>query len=149
MSNNDGWAEVGSSTDSATKTYTSSEVSESILLSIKKTLGISPEDEAFDVDIMMHINSAFSELAQLGVGPDDVFMIEDASSTWDEFLEDENKLNLVKSWMWLEVRLMFDPPTASVLSAMERKRDEYEWRLNVAGDKPIDRTDQNGTNAID
>ena len=129
--------------------YSNSEISDSILLSIKKSLNIPPEETAFDVDLVMHINSCFSELNQLGVGTEDAFYIEDATSSWAEFTEDDPTLNMVKSWMFLDVRLMFDPPTASVLSSMERKRDEYEWRLNVAGDKLTDRTDQNGTNAID
>lgn len=134
---------------SDTREYTRAEVSDSILLSIKKTLGNPPEYDGFDVDLLLHINSAFSELNQLGVGPAETFVVEDETSTWDEFLEDKNQLNLVKTWMYLEVRLVFDPPTASVLSSMERKRDEYEWRLNVAADAPIDRTGQNGTKSTD
>ena len=130
---------------STEKEYSNEEISESILLSVKKSLNIPPKETAFDVDLLMHINSGFAELYQLGVGPDEAFMIEDETSTWDEFTEDDNAINMVKSWMYIDVRMMFDPPTASILAAMERKRDEYEWRLNVAGDKLTDRTGQNGT----
>lgn len=136
-------SQTGSSVDDVE--YSNAEIADSILLSVKKSLNIPPEETAFDVDLMMHINSAFSELYQLGVGPDEAFMIEDETSTWDEFTNDDGAINMVKSWMYLDVRIMFDPPTASILSAMERKRDEYEWRLNVAGDKLTDRTGQNGT----
>lgn len=114
----------------------------SILAEVKKALNVAPEITAFDVDIILHINSVFAELNQLGVGPSETFSIEDSSASWDDFSTNAD-LNMVKSYMYLEVRLMFDPPTASVLSALERKRDEYEWRLNVAGDSPLDRTDQN------
>ncbi len=121
-----------------------SAVLNSILNSTKKVLNIEPEDEAFDVDLILHINSVFSELCALGVGPERAYSIESSDETWDEFITNTD-LNMVKSYMYLEVRLMFDPPTASLLSAMERKRDEYEWRLNVEADRPIDRSyDQNG-----
>lgn len=109
-------------------------VTNSILLSVKKSLGIPPSVETFDVDLVLLINSVFSELNQLGVGPDTPFTIEDDSSTWDEFLIDE-RIGMVQAYMFLDVKLMFDPPAPSVITAMEKKRDEYEWRLNVAGDK--------------
>jgi hypothetical protein len=131
------------------KEYSVSEISDSILLSVKKALNVPPEETAFDADIMMHVNSALAELNQLGVGPEDPLMIEDETTSWDELTEGDYRLNMAKSWMFLEVRLMFDPPAASVLSAIERKRDEYEWRLNVAGDRLTDRTDQNGTETND
>ena len=107
----------------------------SILYSVKKSLGIYPEDSAFDADIIICINSVFSELNQLGVGPAGGFEIVGSDEVWSDYVTDIN-LNMVKSYMALEVRLMFDPPTASLLSALERKRDEYEWRLNVAVSTP-------------
>ena len=118
---------------------------ESILTSIKKNLNIAEEETAFDADIVLHINSVFAELYQLGVMADDEpFSIEGADETWSDFTSRVD-LNMVKSYMYLEVRLMFDPPTASLLAALERKRDEYEWRLNVAGDKLTDWSkDKNG-----
>lgn len=117
--------------------------SQSILETILNMLGIEPSNEAFDQEIIVHINSVFSELHQLGVGPEQTFFITNREQTWSEFTTDAD-LNLVKSYIWMEVRLMFDPPTASLLTALEKRRDEYEWRLNVAADRPLDRSeDQN------
>ena len=108
---------------------------ESILTSVKKMLGIAEEYEHFDPDIVMHINSAFSVLTQLGVGPSSGFAIRDKSSVWEDFIGSDLRLEMVKSYMHLKVRLLFDPPMSSaLLSAMERQISEYEWRLNVAVD---------------
>lgn len=108
---------------------------ESILTSIKKMLGIVEEDTHFDPDIIMHINSVFMILNQLGVGPADGFYIEDDTSTWANFLEDSTKLQMVKSYMNLKVRLLFDPPTSSTtMKAMEDSIREFEFRLNIAVD---------------
>ena len=112
------------------------EVSNSILLSVKKSLGIPPSVLSFDADLILLINSVFAELHQLGVGPEEVFFIEDDGSSWDEFITGD-VINMVRAYMFLEVKLMFDPPTSAVITAMEKKRDEYEWRLNVAGDKSV------------
>ena len=108
-------------------------MAESILNSIKKLLGITTEYEHFDQDIIMHINSVFVILNQMGVGPDNVYYITDATQTWDQFI-DEAKLNMVKSYMYLKVRLLFDPPTGSVQDAIKNQIAELEWRLNVAVD---------------
>lgn len=108
-------------------------MTESILNSIKKLLGITAEYEHFDPDITMHINSVFVILNQLGVGPDTPFSITGDSETWDQFI-DEAKLNMVKSYMYLKVRLLFDPPTGSVQDAIKNQIAELEWRLNVAVD---------------
>lgn len=110
---------------------------ESILTSIKKLLGIAEEYEHFDNDIIMHINSVFMILTQLGVGPSKGFAITDSSATWDDFLpEDSEKLQAVKTYMYMKVRLMFDPPTSSaVMESMNRMISELEWRLNVAVDQ--------------
>ena len=109
---------------------------ESILTSIKKLLGIAEEYEHFDNDIIMHINSVFMILTQLGVGPSRGFMITDSSATWDDFLpEDSDNLQAVKTYMYMKVRLMFDPPTSSaVMESMNRMVSEFEWRLNTAVD---------------
>ena len=109
---------------------------ESILTSIKKLLGIAEEYEHFDNDIIMHINSVFMILTQLGVGPSKGFMITDSSASWDDFLpEGGEKLQAVKTYMYMKVRLMFDPPTSSaVMESMNRMVNEFEWRLNVAVD---------------
>ena len=105
---------------------------QSILISTKKVLGIAADYTAFDLDIITHINAAFSTLTQLGVGPADGFMIEDASSEWYDYIEDDIQLNTVKSYVFLKVRQLFDPPTTSYLiTAMEKQIQELEWRLNV------------------
>lgn len=107
---------------------------ESILTSIKKLLGIQEEYTNFDNDIIMHINSTFSTLTQLGVGPSNGFIIKDKSSTWDEFISD-NRLECVKSYVYLKVRLLFDPPsTSAVMDSINRQITEYEWRLNVTAE---------------
>lgn len=107
---------------------------DSILKTIKKLLGISDEETHFDTDIIMHINSVFSILHQLGVGPDKSFSIQDDTATWDDFIENDNNFNDVRTYIYLKVRLLFDPPSSSsVMSAMERQISELEWRLNVEG----------------
>ena len=104
----------------------------SILISTKKVLGIGEGYTAFDEDIIMHINSAFSTLNQLGVGPEEGFYIYDETAEWEDIELPDNQLNHVKTFIFLKVRLMFDPPTTSfVLEAMERQIKEFEWRLNV------------------
>ena len=105
---------------------------ESILISIKKLLQISEDDTAFDTDIIMHINSVFMILWQLGVGPSKGFFIEDETAEWSDFIEDGLNLELVKSYVYLKVKLLFDPPTSSfVMESMNRQIAEFEWRLNV------------------
>ena len=112
---------------------------DSILTSIKKLLGITEEYENFDQDIIMHINSAFMILNQLGVGPKSGFSINDKSSTWDEFIPERSNLEAVKTYVHLKVKLMFDPPLSStVIEAIKSQINELEWRLNVSVDPPID-----------
>jgi hypothetical protein len=105
----------------------------SILNSTKKILGVANDYTAFDLDIITHINTAFSTLTQLGVGPSAGFMIEDDTATWDEFIgATDPQLNSVKSYVYLRVRLLFDPPATSYLiNAYEDQIRELEWRLNV------------------
>lgn len=108
---------------------------ESILTSIKKLLGISEEYEHFDADLIMHINSVFMILTQLGVGPSEGFRITDESEIWTDFISEPVRINLVKSYMYLKVKLLFDPPSSSaVIESMNRMINEFEWRLNVAAD---------------
>lgn len=105
---------------------------DSILTLVKKNLGIEEDCEDFDDEIIMHINSVFMILSQLGVGPKEGFAIQDKTSTWSEYISKEQNLNLVKSYMYLRVRIMFDPPQNSfTLTSMENQAKEYEWRLNV------------------
>lgn len=105
---------------------------ESILTSVKKLCGITAEYTQFDPDIIMHINSVFMILRQMGVGPANGFSIEDASSVWTNFLPEDNPYyESVKSYMGLKVRLLFDPPSSSVhMEAMKSMISELEWRLN-------------------
>ena len=105
---------------------------ESILTSIKLLLGITEDYEAFDQQIIAHINSVFMILTQLGVGPPDGFMITSKVDTWNEFISDEKKMQLVKSYMHLKVKMLFDPPSSSaVMDSTNRMINEFEWRLNL------------------
>ena len=110
-------------------------MSESILTSVKKNLGIIEDDTSFDSDIILDINSIFPILYQIGIGPEG-FQIEDKMTTWGDYLgEDEGRLSLVKSYMYLQVRIIFDPPqSSSVISAYESRIAEYTWRLNCMVD---------------
>ena len=106
---------------------------ESILTSIKKLLGIEEDYVHFDADIIMHINSVLSILTQLGVGPSEGYFIKDANATWDEFITNPAKLELVKSYVYLKVRLMFDPPSSSsAIESMNQLISELEFRIIVA-----------------
>jgi len=105
---------------------------DSILNSVKKVLSIADDYTAFDVDVIMHINSVFNTLQQLGVGPEEGFAIEDEEAEWDEFLRGDTNLNSVKTYVYLRVRLLFDPPeTSYAKDAMANQVQELEWRLNV------------------
>lgn len=106
--------------------------SSSILDSTKKALGVGFDYDVFDPDIIMHINSAFATLNQLGIGPEEGFAITDDQTTWDAFLGTDPRLNSVKTYVFLKVRYVFDPPATSfVLNAMKEQIQEHEWRLNV------------------
>lgn len=111
----------------------------SILASIKKLLGLNPDYDDFDQDIIMHINSVFMILTQLGVGPSKGYAITDDSSTWDEYLPEDPILESVKSYMYMKVRLLFDPPTSSsAMESMNRLINEFEVRINIAAETPTD-----------
>ena len=113
-------------------------IMDSILISVKKMLGITADYTHFDDDIIMHINSVFMILHQLGVGPEEGFMIESDRETWDEFIKNEFTIESVKSYMYLKVGLLFDPPTSSnVMEAKNRLANELEWRLNTAVDNKL------------
>lgn len=107
----------------------------SILKSTKKILGLGDDYDVFDLDVITHINAVFSTLQQLGVGPAAGFMIEDDGPTWDDFLLNDPRLNNVKTYVYLRVRLLFDPPATSfAISAMQEQIKEFEWRLTVTTD---------------
>lgn len=108
---------------------------DSILDSIKKILGMPPDYDAFDTDLVIHINSVFGILAQLGVGPAGGFSISDNTTLWKAYLGNSKDLEMVKSYIALKVRMVFDPPTiGAVMDAMKEQIREYEWRLNVQVD---------------
>lgn len=108
---------------------------DSILTSIKKLLGITEEYTHFDTDLIIHINSVFATLTQLGVGPSEGFAIVDNKDNWEEFTNDNVLIESVKSYIYLKVKLLFDPPTSSaVIESYKQMINEFEWRLNVAAE---------------
>lgn len=112
---------------------------DSILTSVKKMLGITEEYTHFDTDIIIHINSVFMILSQLGVGPEGGFTIQDASTTWDEYISG-SKAELVKSYIFLKVRLLFDPPeSTAAIEAIKNQINEFEWRLFIFAD-PVEKS---------
>lgn len=107
-------------------------VESSILNTIKKMLGLSPNDIAFDVDITVHINSVFMILNQLGIGGPIAFMITGPEDIWDQVEVMPSSVEALKTFMYLRVRLLFDPPASgSVLSAMKEQAEEFGWRLKT------------------
>ena len=104
----------------------------SILLSTKKVLNVSPDDPSFDMDILTFINSAFSTLHDLGVGPVGGLVIEDEDAEWDELGEPMYQLSMIKTYTFLRVRMLFDPPgTSYLINAMNEQINSHEWRLSV------------------
>lgn len=112
------------------------EMTESILTSIKKLLGIEADYDHFNADLVMHINSVLSILTQLGVGPTNGFSITGDTEEWSDFIiNDPNNFSLVKSYIYLKVKLLFDPPLSSAaMDSINRQISEFEWRLSVAAD---------------
>ena len=103
---------------------------DSILTSVKKIIGISEEDESFDTDLIMHINSVLMILNQLGVGPEDGFSITDKSAVWTDVIGDNKLIEATKTFVGLKVRLIFDPPTSSAhIESLKEIIKEFEWRL--------------------
>ena len=109
---------------------------ESILNSTKKLLGITEDYDYFDQDIIININSVFMILNQMGVGPKEAFTISDDTSTWNDFIGTSSNIESVKTYMYLKVRLMFDPPASGTITEVIKATiSELEWRLNVESDK--------------
>lgn len=109
-------------------------MTDSILNSVKHAIGGDINGSAFDADLIMHINATFNILQQMGIGPDTNFRIEDDSAVWSDFVGDD-ELPMVQSYMYLKVRLLFDPPSSSfVLDSMRNQAEEMEWRMNVEED---------------
>lgn len=108
---------------------------DSILDSIKKLLGLSPEDDSFDVDVILHINTALSVLTQIGMGPASGFSIADNTTTWNEYVQGDARLNLIKTYVYMKVKQAFDPPTSGTANdALKRQIDEYESRISYLVD---------------
>jgi len=104
----------------------------SILNSTKQILGLAADYTAFDLDVLTHINAAFSVTNQLGLGPEEGVFITGATEDWPELGLPDNQLNMMKTYVYLKVRSLFDPPTTSfALAAMDNQIKEHEWRLNM------------------
>ena len=118
---------------------------ESILTSIKILLGLQEEQTDFDNEIIMHINSVFADLAQMGVGPSKCFYIEDKSDIWDDFIADNDLLQSVKSYINLRVKILFDSASmgSSTLAAYERQISQWEWRLNMIAEGAFQKNAEN------
>lgn len=110
---------------------------DSILKTVKKMLGLTPEDTSFDIDIIIHINSVLATLNQLGVGVQN-FAITSEGETWDEFLEGNRDLEQVKTYVYVKTRIAFDPPVGSALESFKELAKELEWRLNVVQENKKD-----------
>lgn len=110
----------------------------SILTSTKKILNVAPDDTSFDQDIITHINSAFSVVNQMGVGPALGFSIDDNSAVWEDLALPLNQLSLLKTYVFLKTKSLFDPPTTSFhIEAMNKQLQEHEWRLNHSREELI------------
>ena len=105
---------------------------DSILVSIKKMLGLDNDYTPFDADVLIHINAAFMTLCQMGIGPKEGFAVTDDSQTWNDFLTNKVMLGGVKTWVYLQVKMLFDPPANSfVMDAYKTQAEQILWRLNV------------------
>lgn len=110
---------------------------ESILTSTKKLLGIEDNDTSFDLDVLIHINTALAILNQLGVGPNEGILVADKSTLWEAVLADNKFLVPAKSYVFLKVKLLFDPPLSSAaIESMNKLIAEFEWRLTVLVETP-------------
>ena len=120
---------------------------DSILMTIRKLVCGNPYADHFDTDLLIHINACFSILNQLGVGPENGFVVTDETQSWSSYVADNRTLNMVKTYVTLKVKKIFDPPlTSSVLEAMDKEISQLEWRLNVAVD-PVKSTSTSKTTA--
>lgn len=117
-------------------------MSDSILITVKKLIGLAEEDTSFDEDLLIHINSVVLVLTQLGICVSSSFDLQDASSTWEDLLGsdcDPEVFRSVKSYITLKVRKIFDPPqNGTVMQAIDAAINELEWRLNVQVDPKIE-----------
>lgn len=110
----------------------------SILVTIKKLLGLSNENTDFDQDVIAHINTVFMVLHQLGVGPNEGFTIKDTKSKWSDYVDDDANLEAIKTYIYLKVKIVFDPPSnGATMEALQNSIQEYEWRLNVQTESEV------------
>ena len=117
---------------------------ESILKTIKQLIGCPDDFEQFDMDLTIHINSAFATLTQLGVGPKEGYRITGVDNVWNEFEDDPQKLSLIKDYVYIKTRLLFDPPTSgSLTDSLKEQLNEMEWRLYILY-YPISEDDEKG-----
>ena len=117
---------------------------ESILKTIKQLIGCPDDFEQFDMDLTIHINSAFATLTHLGVGPKEGYRITGADNAWSEFEDDAQKLSLIKDYVYIKTRLLFDPPiSGSLMDSLKEQLKEMEWRLYMLYD-PISEDDEKG-----
>lgn len=113
-------------------------VKDSILASTKSAMGVVPEYDGFDNQLIMLINASFATLWQLGIGPEDGFDIEDDSTTWDEYIGDSKILKLVIQYVHIDVRLQFDPPSNSFsIDSMKNKLEELVFRIHVLAEQKL------------
>ena len=114
---------------------------DSILNTIKKMMGYDEDYDVYDTDLVVHINTVFMELNQLGVGPEECFMIEDDGEEWSEFLGEDTNFEAVKTYIYLKCKLVFDPPTTSFgVDAINKQLERLEWRLNWQAETKEDAT---------
>ena len=117
---------------------------ESILKTIKQLIGCPDDFEQFDLDLTIHINSAFATLTNLGVGPKEGYRITGQDNVWSEFEDDAKKLSLIKDYVYIKTRLLFDPPTSgSLMDSLKEQLNEMEWRLYILY-YPISEDDEKG-----
>ena len=122
---------------------------ESILKTIKQLIGCPYDFEQFDLDLTIHINSASATLTHLGVGPKEGYRITGVDNKWSEFEEDSQKLSLIKDYVYIKTRLLFDPPTSSALmDSLKEQLKEMEWRLYIMY-YPVSADDKKGENDDD
>lgn len=120
---------------------------ESILNSTKKLLGIFSSVDAFDTELILHINSVLSALVQMGIGPSEGYAITNADNTWSQFLGDDKRLESVKTYVFMRVRLLFDPQSnSSVIQAYENQIKEFEWRNYIVKDTDRINLEKGGNN---
>lgn len=113
-------------------------MNESILNEVKKMLGIDFSYDAFDDELIPHINSTFSRLTTLGVGPKNGFRITGNTEKWSDFIDENNELNNIKDFMYIKVKLLFDPPQNSFLvNSLESQAKELEWLINVSAEREV------------